>query len=98
MKSGERCHSLQYVQVSTSNSVALEDMMAEVDWQDIYKIAVLESDPSLLQERIDSARDAIHQHLTLHRHALSKRESDDLNNALRILMLLGRGSISAMKQ
>jgi len=62
--------------------------MAEVGWQDMYKIAVLESDPSLLQERIDSARDAIHQHLTLHRHALSKRESDDLNNGLRILMLL----------
>ena len=72
--------------------------MAEVDWQDMYKIAVLESDPSLLQERIDSPRDAIHYQLTLHRHALSKRESDDLNNALRILMLLRGEGISVMRQ
>ena len=94
MKKGEHCHSLQYVQVSRSNSVALEDTMVEVNWQDMYKIAVLESDPRLLQERIDSARDAIHRHLALHPQALSKRESDDLNNALRILMLLRRGVLS----
>lgn len=72
--------------------------MAEVNWQDTYKVAVLENDPRLLHERIDSARDAIHQHLTLHSHTLGKRESDDLNNALRILMLLKREGISVMKQ
>ena len=71
--------------------------MAEVDWQNMYKVALLECDPTTLQTRIDAARDAIRQHLTVHHESLSKRECDDLDSALHILRLLGKEFVSGMK-
>jgi hypothetical protein len=70
--------------------------MSEVDWQNAYKVALLECDPAMLQDRIDAARNAIRQRLTVHREALSKREFDDMENALRILRFLVRETVSSM--
>lgn len=68
--------------------------MADVYWQNTYKIALFEDDSAMLRKRIDAALQAIRQHLTLNRGALSEREYDDLDNALHILRLLGKESES----
>jgi hypothetical protein len=62
--------------------------MAESDWQELYKAALLELDPTLLPKRIDAARRAMHNRLTNEGESLSKREFEDIQAALRILTFL----------
>jgi hypothetical protein len=62
--------------------------MTQSDWQELYKAALLELDPILLPMRIDAARNAMRNRLTNERESLSKREFDDIQNALRMLSFL----------
>ncbi len=62
--------------------------MDESNWQELYKAALLEPDVAKLSARIDAAQTAIRARLMRDRDVLSKRELEDIENALRILRFL----------
>ena len=62
--------------------------MPHIAWRNVYKDALMEVDPLKLPERIEAAREAIHQRITENRQPLTKREFEDIDSALQILRLL----------
>ncbi len=64
--------------------------MPHIAWRDVYKEALMEVDPIKLPKRIETARQAIRDRIAESREPLSKRESDDIDSALRILRFLTR--------
>jgi hypothetical protein len=69
--------------------------MHESNWQELYKAALLELDPEKVNERVDAARRAVHQRLTAEDETITHEEYEKLDDALRKLYLLTRGSGSA---
>jgi hypothetical protein len=61
--------------------------MSHSAWRKVYQDALLEVDPIRLPERIEAARQAIDKHRREDR-GLSKRELQDIDDALRILGIL----------
>jgi hypothetical protein len=57
-----------------------------MDWQTIYRAAVLETDPQKMPERIASAREAINNALIDAHYSTAERET--LEDALRALVAL----------
>jgi len=62
--------------------------MTQATWQDAYKDALMEVDPVKLPERIEAARKAIRERLSESQEALTKREFEDIDGALRTLRFL----------
>jgi hypothetical protein len=73
----------------------VEVAMLEPTWQDLYKAALLELDPQKLNERVEAARRAVHQRLNTEDETITNKEHDKLDDALRMLYLLTKGSGSA---
>jgi hypothetical protein len=68
--------------------------MPETRWQDLYKAALLESDPERVNDRVRTARSAVYQRL-MEDEPIALEEREKLNDALRKLYLLTGGSGSA---
>jgi hypothetical protein len=62
--------------------------MPEVDWQELYRAAILELDPALLQIRLKAAEDAINARLG--GPQISREERRDIDAALSALHRLKR--------
>ncbi len=62
--------------------------MSNPAWRDFYRDALLEVDPIKLPARIESARRAIHERIAQNPESISKRERQDIDNALRFLQVL----------
>jgi hypothetical protein len=69
--------------------------MPEPNWQELYRAALLELNPEKVNERVEAARRAVHQRLTAEDETITHEEHDKLDDALRKLYLLTRGSGSA---
>jgi hypothetical protein len=65
---------------------------AEPTWQELYKAALLELDPEKLNQRFKAARRAVHQRLNAEDETTTHEEHDKLDDALRMLYVLTRGS------
>jgi hypothetical protein len=62
--------------------------MANPTWQELYRAAVVESDPIKLNGRIEAARRSIRQRLEQIEDSRDTREREQLNNALDALFTL----------
>jgi len=69
--------------------------MPEPTWQELYKAALLELDSEKLNERVEAAQMAVRQRLNAKDETITHEEQDKLDDALRMLYLLTRGSGSA---
>jgi hypothetical protein len=70
----------------------VEFAMPEPTWQELYKAALLELDPEKLNQRCKAARRAVHQRLNAEDETTTHEEHDKLDDALRMLYVLTRGS------
>jgi hypothetical protein len=62
--------------------------MPEPTWQELYRAALVESDPIKLNGRIEAARRSIRQRLEQIEDSRDTREREQLNNALGALFTL----------
>ena len=62
--------------------------MPEVNWRELYRAAVLELNPELLQVRVKAAEDAINARLA--DASISREEHRDIDDALSALRRLKR--------
>jgi hypothetical protein len=69
--------------------------MLEPTWQELYRAAMLEPDPQKINERVAAARRAVRQRLNTDDETITHEEHEKLDDALRFLYLLTRGSGSA---
>ncbi len=69
--------------------------MPDPTWQALYRAALVESDPSRLQGRIEAARRAIQQRLGQLEDSGDFRERQQLNDALYALFTLAARKRSA---
>jgi hypothetical protein len=67
----------------------------ESTWRELYEAALLELDSAKLNQRVQAARQAVHQRLSAKDESLTKEEREKLDDALRVLYVLTRGSGSA---
>jgi hypothetical protein len=57
-------------------------------WQDLYNAALIELDLAKLPERVETARQAIHQDRVQKGRTLSVEERNEIDEALRVLFTL----------
>jgi hypothetical protein len=69
--------------------------MPEPTWRELYEAALLELDSAKLNQRVQAAQQAVHQRLSAKDEKLTKEEREKLDDALRTLYVLTRGSGSA---
>ena len=69
--------------------------MLEPTWRELYEAALLELDAAKLNQRVAAARQAVHQRLSSKEESITKEEREKLDDALRLLYVLTRGSGSA---
>jgi hypothetical protein len=62
--------------------------MSNPTWQDLYNSALIELDLAKLPERVETAREAIHQYRVQKGRTLSVEERDKIDEALRVLFTL----------
>ncbi len=62
--------------------------MSNVTWHDLYDAAMVELDPEKLPERVEAARQAIHQYRIQQGAKLTPKEHDEIDDALRALFTL----------
>ena len=62
--------------------------MSNATWKDLYDAAMVEFDLKKLPERVEAARQAIHQYRIQKGHTLSAEERDEIDDALRTLVTL----------
>jgi hypothetical protein len=65
-----------------------EAAMSNATWKDLYDAAIVEFDLKKLPERVEAARQAIHQYQIQRGHALAAEERDEIDDALRTLFTL----------
>ena len=63
--------------------------MPAQNWREVYELALLELDTSKLHGRVDAALRAIQQRL-LQKETLSRKEREEIDDALRALVELMR--------
>jgi hypothetical protein len=69
--------------------------MPEPTWRELYEAALLELDSAKLNQCVQAAQQAVHQRLSAKDEKLTKEEREKLDDALRMLYVLTRGSGSA---
>jgi len=62
--------------------------MSNATWKDLYDAAMVEFDLKKLPERVEAARQAIHQYRIQKGQTLSAEERDEIDDALRTLVTL----------
>jgi hypothetical protein len=62
--------------------------MPDSMWHELYNAALVEFDLAKLPERVEAARQAIHQHRAQKGHTLTAEERKELDDALRMLFTL----------
>ena len=62
--------------------------MSNATWKDLYDAAMVEFDLKKLPERVEAARQAIHQYRIQKGHTLGAEDRDEIDDALRTLVTL----------
>ena len=65
-----------------------EAAMSNATWHDLYDAAMVELDPKKLPDRVEAARQAIHQYRIQKGAKLTAKEHDEVDDALRALFTL----------
>jgi hypothetical protein len=65
-----------------------EATMSDPTWQDLFNAALIELDLAKLPERVETARQAIHQYRVQKGLTLGMEERDNIDEALRVLFTL----------
>jgi hypothetical protein len=66
----------------------MEAAMSNATWHDLYDTALVELDPKKLPERVEAARQAIHQYRMQKGASLGPEGRDEIDDALRTLFTL----------